>query len=868
VRALFRFVCLAYPRDFRSRYFRQIVGDYEQHQADVPGGFAYLFRMLSDVLVSGLQLRFEMMGRDLSIALRRLRQSPLLVSIVIITFALGIGANVTVFSVLNAVLLQPLPYPNAPRLMALRTTNPHWPEVYADSMSLPDVWDMRTRTTTLQNITAFNESSRTLTGYGKPVALRASDVTWRFFDTLGIKPQLGRFASQQDAEQGRPQVVISDALWRSRFNGDANIIGKAITLNGVATQIIGVAPPGFQTPEPFAAGFFRADLWTFISEHAAPKFRGWRSMVALALLRPGVSFGAAQADLNRVQQQLRKQYPGYDAKNSVIVTPLRAAIVGTSAPVLLWMIFCAVLGVFAIMCANVASLLLTQTNARTHELSMRVALGASRARIMQQLLTESGVLAVLGGIVGVGIAYVALREFTAVAQDQIPRLAAAHIDVPGLLYSTGIVILAALLAGSAPAWMLASTPALSMIRTASRSGVASNRRLQSALVVLEIAIALALVTASGLSIRSFYALTHADIGVRTQGVFLSEIFAFPRERFTTPGSKNVVIARLKRRLAAIPGTTYALAVNYPLGDASITSSVDIAGVPHIRGGAPEAVFNPITPAYFAAMGIPLRRGRAFTNDDSPTSESVAIVSASFAKYFPKGTPLLDQRLRINVANMLRPSALMRIVGVVGDTRNGATASVQPVLYVPLTQTSNDWINAVVYAPHADARAVRSELADAFQYADPLSASPVTHTYAELMADSAQSVRFSASLFTALGLIALALAIAGIFGVVSYAVSQRQAEFGIRMAIGSTPIAIMGNVLTGVAVLLAAGIAIGLVLAAIAGRAIGTQLYDVQSLDVATLTAVTAILASTALLAGALPAVRAARVDPARTLRYE
>jgi putative ABC transport system permease protein len=347
---------------------------------------------------------------------------------------------------LNAVLLQPLPYPNAPRLMALRTTNPHWPEVYADSMSLPDVWDMRTRTTTLQNITAFNESSRTLTGYGKPVALRASDVTWRFFDTLGIKPQLGRFASQQDAEQGRPQVVISDALWRSRFNGDANIIGKAITLNGVATQIIGVAPPGFQTPEPFAAGFFRADLWTFISEHAAPKFRGWRSMVALALLRPGVSFGAAQADLNRVQQQLRKQYPGYDAKNSVIVTPLRAAIVGTSAPVLLWMIFCAVLGVFAIMCANVASLLLTQTNARTHELSMRVALGASRARIMQQLLTESGVLAVLGGIVGVGIAYVALREFTAVAQDQIPRLAAAHIDVPGLLYSTGIVILAALLA--------------------------------------------------------------------------------------------------------------------------------------------------------------------------------------------------------------------------------------------------------------------------------------------------------------------------------------------------------------------------------------------------------------------------------------
>jgi putative ABC transport system permease protein len=551
-----------------------------------------------------------------------------------------------------------------------------------------------------------------------------------------------------------------------------------------------------------------------------------------------------------------------------LLTPLRDAIVGDSAPVLLWMIFCAVLGVFAIMCANVASLLLTQANARTHELSMRIALGASRTRIMHQLLTESAVLAVLGGVIGVAIANLALREFTIVAQDQIPRLASARIDLPVMLYSTCIVIAAALLAGSAPAWMLASTPALSTIRNASRSGGGRNRRLQSALVVAEIALALALVTASGLSLRSFYALTHAEIGVRTPGVFLSGAFSFPRQRFPAPDAKNVVIDRLQRRLAAMPGAAYALALNYPLGDDSITSNVDIAGVANAPGNTPDALFNPITPSYFRVMGIPLLRGRAFTDADSSTGTPVAIVSASFAKYVPKGTSLLGRRLRLNLTNMLRPRLWIRIVGVVGDTRNGPTATVQPVMYVPLSQTSNDWINALVYAPHADARAVRAEITDAFQNADPLSASPVIHTYGDLMADSARSLRFSAALFTVLGAIALALAIAGIFGVVSYAVSQRQAEFGIRMAIGSTRGAIIANVLGGVAALLGAGVAIGLLLAAVAGRAIGTQLYGVQAVDLGTLGAVTAVLILTALLAGALPALRAARVDPARALRYE
>ena len=866
--ALFRFVCLAYPKDFRARYFRQIVGDFELHQAEQAGGFAYTLQMIWDVLLSGLRLRAEIVGRDVSMALRRLRQSPLLVTIVVITFALGIGANLTVFSVLNTVLLQPLPYPNAARLVSIRIAKLHG-ESYPDSFSVPDLWSVRTRAKTLENATGFWEGSRTLTGYGKPVTLNELASTWRFFDTLGVKPELGRFPAQADGERtGAPAVVISDAMWRGRFHAEPQIVGKSIMLDGVASTVIGVAPRGFEAPEPFGAGYYRPDVYAFISEKAPANMRGSRFLFAIGLMRPNVSVDAARADVLRVYAQMQREYPQYETRFRPLVDSLRDAIVGGSAPALLWMIFCAVLGVFVIMCANVASLLLTQSNARLHELSMRMALGASRRRIIQQLLTESGVLALIGGIVGVGIAYASLHEFARLGAGQLPRLSQATIDLPVLLYGTGIVILAALLAGAVPAWMLASSSAVSSVRGASRSGAAANRRLQSALVVAEIAIALSLVTASGLALRSFHALTHADIGVRQSGVLLTDMYGVPDRRYPAPEAKAAFEDRLLQQLQAIPGVTPALAISYPMGDALLTSTLDIRGKSFSRLDAPTAVFNAVSPAYFNTMGVRLQRGRLFTADDSAGSAPVAVVSASFAKYLSAGEPLVGKHVLMQLRNRLHPGAWMTIVGVVGDTRNGPTAPVEPEVYVPLAQTSNNWVAAVAYVSHGDAAAVRNDITSAFARVDPLSQPPPIYTYPELMADSANAARLSAALFTALGIIALCLAVAGVFGVVSYSVSQRQAEFGIRMAVGSTPGAILANVLAGVGALLGLGLAIGLVLAALAGRAISPQLYEVQAIDVPTLVAVTALLACTALLAGTLPALRAARVDPARTLRYE
>jgi hypothetical protein len=311
MRSLFGLVCLVYPREFRHRYFAQIVGDYEQHEREFAGGAAYLLRMLCDVLLSGLALRFDMLARDVSTALRRLRQSPLLVVIMVLTFALGIGANITVFSVLNAVLLQPLPYANAPRLVAIRIENPRTGGAYHDTFSLPDLWDFRTRTTTLQNATGFTEGQRTLTGYGRPVALNNLYMTWRFFDTLGVKPELGRFATPPASEQRfNTRVVISDALWRGRFHAAPDIIGRTIMLDGIASRVIAVTPPGFQSPEPYEIGFFRTDVWTYLPETAPQHRRGWRYLFAIGLLRPGVSLDAARADLARVQRQLAIQYPG------------------------------------------------------------------------------------------------------------------------------------------------------------------------------------------------------------------------------------------------------------------------------------------------------------------------------------------------------------------------------------------------------------------------------------------------------------------------------------------------------------------------------------------------------------------------------
>ncbi|HEV3153525.1 MAG TPA: ADOP family duplicated permease [Candidatus Baltobacteraceae bacterium] len=857
--------CLAYPGDFRKNYRTQIVNDFELRRRTEGTGAAFLLRLLADIITTGLSMRAENLARDVGNALRRLRKTKLMAVVIVITFALGIGANVGVFSVLDAILLAPLPYPNADRVLNFALSDVHSTSGFL-AMSLPDVIDLQQRSVALRNVAGFMEDGKTLTGFGKPRSLNVSDVTYAFFDVLGTRSQAGRFFSSGDARSQNPDaIVISDRLWRSTFAGNPNVVGRRVLLDGTSYQIIGVAPPGFESPAPELGSFFNADVWTLFPQNSPLSRRGARDLSAIGSIKAGFTPQSARADMQRVLDQLRRRYPRYYRDWVWSIRPLRDALVGAISPAALWAAYAAAAGVFLIMCANIAGLLLTQSNARTHELSLRLALGASRKRIASQLLTESGVLAVLGGAVGLAIAFAALRVFAGLAAAQIPRLGSIRIDLPIVAYAIAIVGLATVVAGSAPAWILAFSAPLRAIKAAGRSGSrAAGKGFQSVLVVAELALALALVTSSGLAIRSFYGLTHADLGIRTSGLLVTDIYAIPARRFPTIDAKRALLHRLDSALTAIAGPRVALGSNYPTSNASIQMSLRISGQP--SNGNAIAALASVSPAYFDTLGISLERGRIFAAGDTSSAAPVAIVNGAFSRLLRARSNPLGTRIQIAVPNQPGPPVWRTIVGQVSDDRDGPTAVAQPTVYLPLDQAVTPWITAIVAAP--DSAAMRSKIEGAFASLDPAAEPPPVESIAQRLGEEASGARLSAALLTVLAAIALCLAIAGIFAVVSYSVSQRFQEFGIRMAVGSSAVAVVRNVLGGIAVLIAAGVAIGLVLAAAAGRAIVDQLYQVKPVDPLVLLSVTVLLVASALVAALLPALRAARIDPAAALRYE
>ncbi len=545
---------------------------------------------------------------------------------------------------------------------------------------------------------------------------------------------------------------------------------------------------------------------------------------------------------------------------------MRDAILGPGTPKLLEMIFIAVIGVFLIMCANIASLLLTQAGAREGEISMRQALGATRGRIVTQLLTESVMLATAGGIIGIAGAYFAIRFFVALGAGQVPRLATASIDFPVMLFAVAVVMCATIVAGAAPSWMLASSVRVPLGRSARRA-TSVNKRAQSVLVAAELAVTLALATAAGLSLRGFYGLTHADIGIRTSGVLASQIFPLSDRRFPGADAKRTALRRLQSKLDALPGAQTALAAGYPMSGVTMSMGFRIQGQHYATGDGPAAMLNAISPQYFGVLDIPLKAGRTFTAADRAGAPLVAIVNSAFLKLL-HGKGALKARVQIPIPNDPGESGMRSIVGVVGDVRDGATAPVLPEVYVPLQQGVMPWITAVTRVRAGDPSALGKEIDGAFTSVDPLAQAPLVSTMTRIMGDSAAAARLSAALFTALGSIALCLAIAGVFGVVSYSVAQRFGEFGIRMALGSSAVGVVRTVLSSIAVVVGTGVAIGLVLAAVAGRAVGSELYQVHPMDPVVLTAVTLLLVGAALLAALLPALRASRIDPAAALRYE
>jgi putative ABC transport system permease protein len=848
---------LAYPSDFRQEYRAQILADLDEAPTAS-------WRAAVDIAAAGIRMRIDDMGRDASFGIRRLRKAPLFVAIVVGAFALGIGANVAVFSVLNAVLLKPLPYPNSARLVVIAQ---RYQGVTSNALSLPDVSDLRSNTTQFAAIGAESEDSATLTGIGRPHAIDGLDTSWNFFNVIGMRPVLGRFFNVGDGGPGRKSIVVSDRLWRSRLGGGADIIGKAIDLDGVPYRVVGVAP-NVAMPAAERSSLGRADFWTPLPNTVPPSQRGARYVGALGLLRPTATLATANAQLALASVRLAARYPNADAGVGFIAQPISSTFFGSIA-VALWTVFAAVIGILLITCANIASVVLTNASTRKREFAVRSSLGASGRRLGAQVFVETAMLAIGGGIIGTLLAYLAVRFLAVSVLSGLPRIETVQLDGAVLLYALAVVILATMFSGMWQLPMLERERLAVALNSAGRSGdLSSGGRIRSTLVIFEVAVALALVVLSGLMLRSFYALTHVDLGIRPAGIVVTDLIGLPSSRYASPAARVAFDDALLARLRSLPGVReVALSVSYPLSDTTVKFSVPVVGKAYAPGQEPDAHFNAVTPAYFDTLGIPLVAGRTFRPDDSIASQQVTIVNATFVKKYLSYRNPIGARLRTAGWNG-SGRAIRTIVGVVGDERQRLARPAPPMYYTPAAQQGANILSAVARVDVLRSGVVGKGLQDAVAATDPLLDPPATHTMEELIATGSSNMRSTVVLLGALSAIALLLALSGVFGVVSYSVTQRYREFGIRRALGATTREVLLDVFRRALLVGCLGAVIGSFVAVVGARAIASQLYGVSPLDAPTFAIVILLLLGCGGLAALIPAVRATRVDPRVALHYE
>lgn len=856
MRASLWLALLLSPREFRQYYGSQVGAAAED---------VLRFGDILDIAVTGLQLRFEDFARDIAYALRRLKQAPLFVTIVVLTFALGIGANVAVFSVLNAVVLKPLPFKDPNGIVMISGSSKGAAAVW-QNLSLADPLDMR-GLSAFEATAAIGQDGGTMLAGSTPFAVSGFDVLPDYFRILGIKAQLGRVLEPRDSDPGVQNVVISDAIWRADFAGSPNVIGETVRLNGLPERIVGVLRPD-QLSLSAEGGLAPQDYYAALPARASAADRGQRDFDGIARLAPGATIEGANAQLALLSQRLRTEYPKVDFGWLLSVAPSRSVILGDAGSVL-WIVFAAVVCILLIACANVGNMLGAHWSTRDRELAVRRALGASSGRIGAQLLVEAGLLALIGAIAGVVLAYCGLHVLAGLLANALPRASTIHLDGLSLLYAAATVVAAALLAGLTPLLSLGTPDLQTVLKSAGRGGDASaHHRLRSALVVLEISLALALVVVSGLTVRSFIDLINTPLGIRSDGVVASGFTMLPERNLGTLAARTAMQRDLLARLQALPGVkAAALAVQYPLGWIGIQMIVPVFGRTYAPGTLPNASTNSVTADYFKVLGIPLLRGRSFAVSDTMVSTPVAIVNETFVKRFLQGTNSIGTRIQTHGWNGTK-TQWATIVGVVKDERDSLVRPPYPEFFLPITQAPAAYTCALVYAPGTGPSVIGREMQGAFKATLPAVQPPRTYTVAQLVAEHTWQARFATILLGALAFIALALALSGIFGVVSFSVTQRSREFGVRIALGASTRQILGEVFRRTFATTAIGAAIGLVIAALAARAIASRLGSISPFDPATFASVGALIFLSAALASLHPAVRATRVQPGEALRYE
>src|SRR5215472_2676505 len=832
--------------------------DSEGYLRSVPRGFGNLMLTL---------------WQDLRFAMRVLRKAPGFTAVAILTLALGIGANTAVFSVVNGVLLNPLPYPHPERLAAVAERFPPFPEA---SISYPNFLDWTRLNHTFERLAAYRHTSFNLTGSGEAQRLSGVQASASFFSLLGVRPLIGRdFLPEDDQKRAAPVVMLSEGFWNSKFGGSPEILGKMLTLDGTGYTVVGVIPRNFyfccesinfQLGDVYVPIGSGGDSW--LTE------RGFHPGIrAVGRMKPGVTLAQAQADVDEIAANLAKTYPDTDQNAGVVLTPLRERMVEGIQSTLL-VLLAAVGFVLLIACVNVANLLLSRAKGRAREFAIRSVLGATQQRVIRQLLTESLLLSIAGGGLGLLFASWGTQSALGVLPEALPRANDVRIDPRVLFFTMAVTIIAGVLFGLAPALKTSRPDPNETLKETGR-GTSVRHRAQATFVVAELALALVLLIGAGLTVRSLARLWNVNRGFNPQNVLTFSLAFPPSTEKETPNQLRETLRQLPERLAQIPGVEAA-----SLTDASIPLSDDweqhfwMDGKPKPATAAemPETLVYIVSPGYLRVMGIPLLRGRFFTSQDSAQSLRVGAIDENFAReYFPNEDPI-GRRLMMG-------NAPVEIIGIVRhveqwgvDSKLEGTVRVQ--LYTSVEQVPDAGLDDVArgagivvrtQAPnYPSADAIRS----AMQQMSSEQAVYGLESMDQVVSNSFASRRFAMVLLGVFALIALLLASIGIYGVISYIAGQRTHEIGIRMALGAQPLDVLKLVMGDAARMTAGGVLVGLIAAAGLTRLIKSMLFGISATDPVTFFGVAILLTAVAFVACYLPTRRAMRVDPIVALRYE
>jgi putative ABC transport system permease protein len=813
----------------------------------------------------------DILRQDIHYAVRTLLRSPGFTAVALMTLALGIAANTAIFSVVNAVLLRPLPYGDSDRLVNVWESRPAQGEELS-TVSYSSYREWVAESQSFEALGAYTITTFNVTGGRDPERVDALAVTASLLPTLGVEPHLGRgFLPEADRPGGPRTVLISDGLWRRNFGGDSTLVGRTVQLNGVPYEVVGVLPQGFEFPPPLRLEQLSrsrpAEVWVPVGTlEEVFQDPGAKRFFTVGRLAPGVSLAGARAELSTIAARPVPEEPQAGGGGGIRLVSLREQVIGPVRPALLVLMGAVVL-VLLIACANLGTLLLARLAARGREVAVRAALGAGRGRIVGQLLTENVLLALLGGGTGLLLAVWGIDALAAVLPESLPRGHEIEIDARVLGFTLALSVATGLLVGLLPALRASRADLYASLRTggAGAIGERSTRRAHGTLVSVEIALAVALLVGAGLLIRSFAELAKVDPGFETENLLTFDL-QLPGSRYPDITATGRFYHELQTRLAALPGIRSASAIDrLPFGQSSSQMPIVVAGRPEPRPGeAPMAQNVTVLPGYFETVGLPLLRGRTLQGEDRDEAAPVVVISRSLADRLWPGQSPVGQRI---LAFGRRP---YEVVGVVGDVRHyGPTAGPEPMVYFPHGQLpfNRSWMTLVVRTAVEPERLVAAARNEVRRLEPELPISNL-QTFRSLQSTHVAGERFNASLMGVFAALALTLAAVGIYGVVSFAVAWRTREIGIRTALGAGTRDVMRMVLGQGAKLALAGVGLGLAAAFGLTRLLSSLLYGVSATDPVIFMSVGLLLTAVALLASYLPARRAARVDPMIALRAE